>query len=730
MEQHQNGNLNFSDADGEDAAINLRHLWHIVLERRWLVVTAFSVVIIFVLIYLFNATKIYQARTTIRIDRESNMLVQEYLPFQAQQEDYLQTQYKTLVSRTMIKMLQNDSDLKLDKDKYFKDSLDLIGRLAGCITVSPIRLTRLVEVKVEHPDKQVAADIANTLAENFKQENLRLRMSSALDAQEFLHDEVGSYGDDVAEAARSLQKYKRDNPGFSFDSEDDILLQSLSKTQLDLSSAQYLLISAKSLQQKVVEHLAAHKSPDEMAQLQDETIKTLKAQLALSEAILAGMKKKYGPLFPKRIEQQASVDQLQASIEREMTNRIQAIGHDVGIAEAQVQKLQAQLSEINQNLLTQKDLQIEYAVKMANYDKHLLKYQQLNNRLEDAKIQGSIKSNNIYIVDIADVPLDPFKPRMVLTLLMGIITGLGAGFGLAFFVNYLDDSVKTQEDIEVYLKLPFLGYIPHIRSLDDDERDMVAHLEPKSDTAESFRTIRASVSLMFKPEQLRTVAIVSTIPSEGKSLVSTNVAIVNAQAGVKTLLVDADLRRPSIHKAFKLHSPKGLASYLMDPGANIEDIKHGTDIPNLDIICAGSVPHNPSELIGSKRMAEFLKEVGQKYDRIVVDCPPVSAVSDPLIIASMCESAIYVMKFNKIRREHARRTVQRVQDAGIFILGTILNDIDFEGKDSYYYSYYYYQNSYYSSHYKTDATGPEKRKLVDSKESESTKGNQSKNRVG
>jgi polysaccharide biosynthesis transport protein len=312
-----------------------------------------------------------------------------------------------------------------------------------------------------------------------------------------------------------------------------------------------------------------------------------------------------------------------------------------------------------------------------------------------------MNSNNMRVVDDATKPLRSVKPRIVLTVLAGLVGAVGVSLALAFFVSYLDDSIKSQEDIENHLRLPFLGYIPNIKTNSVVERDLQAHLHPQSNAAEGFRTIRATIALTHKPEKFRVLAITSTIPSEGKSLVASNLAIVHAQTGLKTLLVDADLRRPSVHKAYQLHSPVGLSAFLTRETDDLAELTHTTEVPNLDVICCGSVPSTPSELIGSTRMAEFLQRVKGKYDRVVLDCPPVSAVSDPLIISAMSDGVIYVTKFNKIRREHGRKSVQRIQNAGIHILGVVVNDIDFEGKDSYYYSYYYYQNRYYSSHYKT-----------------------------
>jgi polysaccharide biosynthesis transport protein len=215
--------------------------------------------------------------------------------------------------------------------------------------------------------------------------------------------------------------------------------------------------------------------------------------------------------------------------------------------------------------------------------------------------------------------------------------------------------------------------------------------------------VRAAISLASRADKMRVFGVTSSIPSEGKSLCASNFAIVMAQGGQRTVLVDADLRRPSVHKAFQIHAPVGLAGYLQGTVAQLSDIVHKSDVPNLDVIACGPIPSNPSALLESAEMDRFLAELRKTYDRVVLDCPPISAVSDPLVMGAKSDGIIYVMKFKKIRREHARRSVQRIQDAGIQVVGVLLNDIDFEGRDSYYYSYYYYQNQYYS-HYRTEPT--------------------------
>ena len=248
-------------------------------------------------------------------------------------------------------------------------------------------------------------------------------------------------------------------------------------------------------------------------------------------------------------------------------------------------------------------------------------YNTVLTRMKETELTGRIDSNNMRIVDEAALPPKPIKPRIVLTIFLGVFGGLAVALGLAFFVSYLDDSIKSQDDVETYLRLPFLGYVPNIKTNSVIERDLQAHLHPQSNAAEGFRTIRATISLTHKTDKFRILAISSTIPSEGKSLVASNLAIVTAQTGLKTLLVDADLRRPSVHKAFQLHSPTGLSSYLTDEVQSVDELIHSTDVPNLDVVCCGAVPSTPSELIGSKRMMQFLQAIRTRYDRVLLDCP-------------------------------------------------------------------------------------------------------------
>ena len=696
----ENSALETTDAVLHEDKINLRHYWHVILERRWLVIAAFFSVFALCLIYLFNARRIYQAAARMQIDRESdNVLnIKDVFAVDGREQDYLQTQYKNLQSRSLIESVVGK--LNLGRDPRYARSVDPLKAVAQDITIAPIRLSRLVDVKVEHPDPRQAAAIANALVDTFIQQNLDQKMSKSLEALRWLKVEADTLERDVEEKDLALQRYRVEEKMVSLEESQNIVLQALKQAQADLDKARSDAAAARKLDEEVERLLHAATSIDAIPLVAgNPLIQDMRKSLAEREALLANLLKRYKDKYPDVIRVREEIASLKESIQKESQKVRQAIRAEAELAKAKETTMASELKKKEQESFELSQLRIQYDVLSRQADQSKLLYNIVLQRMKETDLTSKDKAQNMRVVDKAVVPMNPIKPRVVLTLFLGVIGGLGVAMGLAFFVNYLDDSIKSQDDVETYLRLPFLGYVPNIKTNSVLERDLQAHLHPQSNAAEGFRTIRAAIALAPKSDQYHLLAITSTIPAEGKSLVASNLAIVTAQTGLKTLLVDADLRRPSVHKVFRLQSPVGLSSYLMEKVSRVDEFIHTTEVPHLDVVCCGAVPSSPSELAGSKRMRQFLEEVRNRYDRVILDCPPVSAVSDPLIIASLSDGVAFVTKFNKIRRDHASRTIQRIQDAGIHILGVVLNDIDFEGKDSYYYNYYYYQNRYYSSHY-------------------------------
>lgn len=686
---------------GGDPSINLRQYWHVILERRWLIVATWSVCIILGVLYAFQATPMFRAVARLQIDPENQgVLNLNSLALGNQDQNYLTTQYRNLESRSLILEVMDKLKLESEDERYAK-AIDKVTAVSKDIKIVPIRLSRLVEVQVTHPKGEQAQRIADMILKVFLQRNLDDKARKSLQGFQILEQEAKGKEVELATLQKDLQKYRKEKGMVSLKDEQNID----AATMRDLKTAYETLRStadvAKQTAQQAREWLGAGKEITDFGPLaKDEQVAFLRKQVNESSSKLAGLRTKYREKHPKVIEVST---QLQADSQRlrdESERAIQAIFQMAELEASREAEALRKYKESVERVFALDEAKIEYDIMEQKVKRVEGFYQTILTKAKDFDIGTKDLLQNMKVQDPAFAPLKPVSPNKPLIFVGSVVGGLAVALGLALFFNFLDDSVKSQEDVENFLRLPFLGYIPNIKSASIVERDLQSHLHPTSSPAEGFRTLRAAISLAKNADKLRVLAFTSTIPSEGKSLVASNFAIVTSQTGLKTLLVDADLRRPSVHKAFQLQSPVGLSAYLAGRTDNLGEFIHTTEVPNLDVICCGAVPPNPSELVGSNRMVRFLEEAARRYDRVILDCPPVSAVSDPLIVGAMADGMIFVTKFNKIRREHAQRSVQRIQDAGIHLVGLVLNDIDFEGKDSYYYSYHYYQNRYYSSHYR------------------------------
>lgn len=705
MDETNTIQLNQSIDDG----FKLRHYWSILLERRWLILSTLSILFALAAIYAFRATPIYQAFAVLQIDRENTGVLNgsQVMVYDPREQDYLNTQFKNIVSRTLLQDVA--FQLKLDQDPVFTGNPDIPAALFSMIEVAPIRMSRLVSVRAYHPDGQKAAKIVNTLALRFLENNLQQKRDRMLDVFRMLNMESEKLETDYINSKRSLQKYRETNNMPSLKEDQNMALQSFRQSQSAFDVADTAYSNARKTAEQAKRWVDDKKPKADLPQMSLDKLATeLQGSLSIQETGLKGLLTKYKEKHPLVIEARERIENIRLDLEKQVNRVYENIFEETGKLEKQMLSAKEQLQKRETDVSRVNSLQVDYDALQSKADRAKLIYDTVLARLKEYDFNSRDTVQNMKIIDPAIAQAKFVRPNRPLILLAGLIGGLAASIALAFFVNYLDDSVKSQEDVENFLRLPFLGYVTNIKSSSVVERDLQAHLFPASSAAEGFRTFRAAVSLSHNSDKLRVIAVTSTIPSEGKSLVASNFAIVTAQTGLRTLLIDSDLRRPSVHKAFQLQSPVGLSAYLAEEINDVSEIIHPTDVPNLDVICCGATPGNPSELVGSRRMLQFLEEVANRYDRVVVDCPPVSAVADPLIVGAMCDGMVYVTKFNTIRREHARRSIQRLQDSGIHLIGVILNDIDFEGKDSYYYSNYYYQNQYYATHYRSDGSDSKK----------------------
>ncbi|MDD5432300.1 MAG: polysaccharide biosynthesis tyrosine autokinase [Candidatus Omnitrophica bacterium] len=362
--------------------------------------------------------------------------------------------------------------------------------------------------------------------------------------------------------------------------------------------------------------------------------------------------------------------------------------------------IKAQLEDINDKLINETNHLLELNQKLVQYN--LLKkevessqnvYTGMLSRLKETGIAEKIETSRISVVDYAKPPEFPFKPNKQKAMQMAVIFSLIIGVGISYLLEYLDSSIRTAEDVSSYLNLPFLGYIPSVykEAKTDSEKAVLALQGAQSQISEAFRAARTSI-LFATPEDkpLHIILLTSSLPQEGKSFVSSNLSIVFSQLNERVILIDMDMRRPKIHKNFNIDQKPGLSDFLTG-GVDLEKIINKTSIPNLFIIPTGTIPPNPSELLSSKKIITLLEDLKGKFNRIIVDSPPVLSVADSQILSNIVDGVVLVVKGASTRLEAVDRAKKKLSEAKSGrTIGVIVNNIAPEKEDKYYYYHYYY----------------------------------------
>ncbi|MCX5715567.1 MAG: polysaccharide biosynthesis tyrosine autokinase [Candidatus Omnitrophica bacterium] len=410
---------------------------------------------------------------------------------------------------------------------------------------------------------------------------------------------------------------------------------------------------------------------------------------------------KWLPQESEKIQMHTVYGQLQELSKKDVIESLPSVSNDPIIRqlkarkssiEAEIKSLSAKYKEMHPVILKLKE-DLRYVD-----DKIGIETQKIVDNLR-AELAGKLQFSNIRVLQYAEIPTKPIGPKRLLGILGGAALGAVIGFSLVYILDYLDNTIRSQEDVEKYIKLPYLGHIPVItdKSKDDYEKRIIVQSDPDSLVAEAFKNIRTGIVFSAPPETLKAILVTSTIPSEGKSFTSTNLAVTLAMDGNKVLLVDSDMRRPTIHHSFKIENSTGLSNYLTTGNIPLDSVIQKTFVDNLSFVNAGPTPPNPSGLLGSARMEEFIKEAKGKFDRIVVDGPPLIGISDSIILSKIVDGVLLVIRFGTASRDVVARARQCLQEVGVNVLGVVLNDIDIQ-KVSHYSKYYHYYSRYYDKY--------------------------------
>jgi len=428
--------------------------------------------------------------------------------------------------------------------------------------------------------------------------------------------------------------------------------------------------------------------------LNNELIRQIKSMEVELYKRMSELSKKYGQKHPRMMAIDSELTTLEKRKSQEVNRVINSLKNEYEVARAKENSLKAALVAHKNESLELNKKAIEYGVlrREAESAKHM--YELLIKRFKEASLTEDMRTGNIRVVDRAEVPNHPVRPRKRHNLILALIVGLVTGVGLAFFFEYLDNTIKLPEDVKQHLKTPYLGPVPLFTSEkagnpdDGIHPDLVGLHAPKSSASESYRGIRTSILFSSAESAPQVLLISSAAPKEGKTITAANLAVVMAQANGKTIILDCDLRRPTMHRLFGISKDMGVSNLLVGGGSAKEAIIH-TRIPNLDIIPCGTIPPNPSEILGSARMLTLLNGLRKLYAHILIDSPPSTAVTDAVVLSKSVDGVVMVVRTGYTAREIVKNGMAQFGAVGAHILGAVLNGVDMRGNGYYYYQYYY-----------------------------------------
>ena len=565
--------------------------------------------------------------------------------------------------------------------------------LLGRISVGQVRGSQLVDMTFSAADPEFAARAANMFAEEYVATNLALKVSTLEKSAEWLTGEVEKQGKLVQESENKLATYKERQDAGALDSSQNIVVARLTAQNDALTKARLDRIQKEGLMRQM--NAAGQDIESISSVLANPSIQNLNSQLNTLQQDRARLAERYRENHPDYQKVLASIASTQKQLEAEIQKSRQNVKSEYEAAAQQEKELQSSLNDAKQAATALGRKGVDYAVLLREAESNRTVYNQLLTREKELRVVANSRTNNVRVVDRAEVPTIPSSPNHRRDWVYAIALGLAIGLGVAFGIDYLDDTVKTPDDITHRLKLKFLGLVPIVAG----ERHPLISGPVPHDFGEAYRSIRTSLAAQLPGTGSRVVIVASSQPLEGKTTTAVNIAMALAVGGARVLLIDADMRRPSVHKALRVANDRGL-SQLLAGQARMREVVQRTHDPNLLTITAGRTPANPSELLASDRMRALLAglETGP-FDWIIIDTPPVLAVTDAVILAPLVGAVTFVIGAEMTRWRLAERAVETLLGSNPRNVLAVLNKVNF-GRNKYYYSRYYghqYKNYYAES---------------------------------
>jgi capsular exopolysaccharide synthesis family protein len=723
------------DVSAEEVPHLLDYL-HVILKRRWVVLSCLLIVFTTVAIGTLKKKPIYEGKVLIEINPEQpNVLnFQEVLQLTSVDiESYRETQYRVLQSRTLAEHVVDYLKLyrypefykgrllfglievvpdKIPKasdpeppDRSMNAYRNTVRHFIDNIDVSPVRRSNLVELSFYSEDAELAARIANQLSTDYINQNLQVKWDETIKASEWLSGQLVGLKAKLEKSEDALQSYARANSIIFVEEKQNLVNERLKQLQEAYTKAQAERFQKESLYTLV----QAGRVQDLPGVLSNGLIQNLATRLAELERDYAQLTATVKPEYPRAIALKKQIDTMQASLDRQKKALAENIVDEYRSALANEKYLAQALDEQKKEVNDIAEKSIQYNILKRDVDTNRQLYDGLQTRMKEATVSAGLRASNVRVVDAAQVPKAPVKPRVVLNLALGIILGAAFGVGLAFLQEYLDNTLKTPDEVERLLRLPSLGllpdYYPNGTGKGSDKRlATVKHggdgaiapaIQTGREAVEAYRSLRTSILLSANPVP-KMLLITSAVPSEGKTTITVNLGAMLASLGSKVVIVDCDMRKPSCHRSTGVENKPGFVQCLTGHVELADAILPVPGVPNLSVIPCGPIPPNPAEVLSSPVTPELLNKLRSQFEYVLVDSPPLLTVSDSRILSTLTDAVVLVTKAYGTPYDVVRRARELLYHAGARILGVALNSIDVHKRGGYGYGdgFGYYRYGY------------------------------------
>lgn len=701
-----------------EGMIDLRRIWHVVLKRWWVLAGSLALFLVAGVVITLLSTPVYRASATIQIDREAAQVVdvEGVLPTESTQgaQEFYQTQYGLLKSRSLADRVVTGLGLAADP-LYAEDNRrspgqarpaalapaeaverkrQAIDQFSRNLRITPSVNSRLVTISYDSPDPVLARSVVNTITETFISSNLERRFEASSYARRFLEERIEQLRARLEESERELVDYAAQEqiiniPNASGSAEVGNQGRSLISSSLEALNAS--LSAAKTDRIEAEQRWRSAQASSGLALsevLASPTIQILRQQRAEAVSERQTLLQRFQEDYPAVEQAAARIAELDTQLAAEARDVRQSLQGQFASAAAAERSIEAEIAQLRVRSTDLSQRSIRYNILQRELDTNRVLYDGLLQRYREIGIAGGVGTNNVSVIDRAETPVDPVAPKPLINLALAGLLGLLLGAGVVFLLELLDESLKTPADIETKLGLTLLGSVPLLAT---PEALTLAAKDPRSGFSEAYHSIRSALQFAKASGTPKTLLVTSSQPGEGKSTTSVAVARAFARMGKSVLLIDGDLRNPSLHKLFGVPNRTGLSSVL--DGGDLTEAVQRTEESHLALMSSGPRPLSPADLLSSPALANLLDLVSESFDLILIDGPPVMGLADATILGHAVEGVVFVSGAGIVRRGAALTAIDRLKTAGADVIGGVLERFDAKranlGGYGYEYSYSY-----------------------------------------